>query len=408
MSTRKPASQPGPSKLDRAKVQMAIGVPNEDAVRIFFSLLCQFPPVLTTDVPIAAIDARNRIYINPEAIEKLTLPEIRGVLVHEVLHGVYRHHPRMQQRDPKLWNIATDAIINHRVTAMGYRLPDGVIRDRRAETHTEEALYAELAAEPPTGGGPSCPAPGSGDGAGEPMLGGDLTLAPPDAANADDAANAPADAAQAAAAMEQAFIRACQQEQRLTGTLPGAIADLYAELTRPTPVPWQDVLSDHLTAMAQRQPSWSRPLKSLRRFAYLPSQQPQPSLGHVTVLLDVSGSIPASELADARGHVLQLLEQVSPTRLDLLTADTRLVQLDREVDPNDALPPTPVTHGGTDLEAALAELDADDVPDVCIVITDGMTPYTTNPWPDMAIYWLMSTDTVAPYGRTIPLPTPTT
>ena len=395
MSTRKSTATTAPAKLDRAKVQMAIGVPNEEAVRIFFSLLCQFPPILTDKVPIAAIDARNRIYLNPEAIEKLTLPEIRGVLVHELLHGVYRHHPRMQQRDPKRWNIATDAVINHRVTSMGYRLPTGVINDPRGATHTEEALYAELAAQPPD----SSPAPGAG--AGEPLLGGDLTLAPPP--DDDAAAPTPAEMAAAAEAMTQAFIRACQQEQRLTGTLPGAIADLYAELTRPTPVPWQDVLSDHLTAMAQRQPSWARPLKSLRRFAYLPSAQPQPSLGHVTVMLDVSGSIPASELADARGHVLQLLEQVSPTRLDLLTADTRLVQLDREVDPHDTLPPTPVTHGGTNLEAALAELDADDVPDVCIVITDGLTPYSTPPWPDTAMYWLMSTNTVAPYGHTIPL-----
>ncbi len=396
MSTRKSSTAPATAKLDRAKVQMAIGVPGEDAVRVFFSLLCQFPPILTDQVPIAAIDAANRIYLNPEALERLTLPEIRGVLVHELLHGVYRHHPRMQQRDPHRWNIATDAVINHRVTSMGYRLPTGVINDPRGATHTEEALYAELTADPdaPSSAG----APGEAEAG---ALGGDLTLAPPSADG--EGPPTPAEMAAAAEAMTQAFVRACQQEQRQTGTLPGAIADLYAELTRPAPVPWQDILANHLTALARRDPSWARPNKRLRRWAYLPSVTPQPALGHVTVVLDVSGSIPAAELAEARGHVLQLLEQVSPARLDILTADTRLVQLDREVDPNDPLPPTPVTHGGTDLEAALADRDADDVPDVCLVITDGLTAYTTPPWPDTAMYWLMSTTTVAPYGHTIPL-----
>ncbi len=396
LSTRK-STTPSPTKLDRAKVQMAIGVSGEEAVRIFFSLLCQFPPILTDQVPIAAIDAANRSYLNPEALDRLTLPEIRGVLVHELLHGIYQHHPRMQQRHPQRWNIATDAIINHRVTSMGYRLPTGVVDDPRGATHTEEALYAELdaaAEDTPT------PAPGGTGGAADAPLGGDLTLAPP---TADAPPLTPAEVEAAATAMQQAFVRACQQEQRLVGTLPGAIADLYAELTRPTPVPWQDVRADQLTALARRDASWARPNKRFRRWAYLPSMTPQPALGHVTVVLDVSGSIPAAELAEARGHVLQLLEQVSPVRLDLLTADTRLVQLDREVDLHDPLPPTPVTHGGTDLEAAIATLDADDIPDVCIVITDGMTRYTTPPWPDTAMYWLMSTDTVAPYGHTIPL-----
>ena len=68
------------------------------------------------------------------------------------------------------------------------------------------------------------------------------------------------------------------------------------------------------------------------RIAYLPSLQPQPSLGHVTVVLDVSGSISADAIAEARGHILDLLAATPPTRLDLLTADVRLVQLDRDID----------------------------------------------------------------------------
>lgn len=397
MSTKRTTStRPATSKLDRAMAQMAIGTPNEQSMRVFFSVLCQCPLVLTDAVPIAAIDAKNRIYCNPAAFESLTPAEVRGVLAHEVFHGIFGHFPRLQGRDPQRWNYATDAIINAQLTDMGYTLPDGVIRDPRGRTHTEEALYAELeqagTLPPPTGRAES--------------LKGDLTDAPA-CGPGDDAPATPAEAQQAHETLQRAFVRAVQQEQRMAGTVAGPLAQLYADLTAPPPVPWRDLLNDCLLGMAAHDASWTRPNKRLRRFAYLPSTQAQPSLGHVTVLLDVSGSISHAELSDARGHILGLLDQCPPARLDLLTADTRLVQLDRDIDRHDpdTLPPTPVTHGGTHLEAAMAEVEADDIPDVCIVLTDGCTPYSdTPPWPDTRFVWVMSTTQTAPYGTSIPMP----
>jgi predicted metal-dependent peptidase len=388
---KRTSTRPASSKLDRAMAQMAIGTPNEQSMRVFFSVLCQCPLVLTDTVPTAAIDAKHRIYCNPTFFESLTPAEVRGVLAHEVFHGILGHFPRMRDREAKRWNYATDAIVNAQLTQMGYTLPDGVVRDHRGLTHTEEALYAELDQTPPPSGGRAA------------GLRSDLSDAPATGPGEEAPATA-AEAQQAHEALQRAFVRAVQQEQRMTGTVAGPLASLYADLT--APVRWTDLLNDCLTGMASRDESWTRPNKRLRRIAYLPSQQPQPSLGHVTVLLDVSGSISAAELADARGHILGLLDQCPPSRLDLLTADTRLVQLDRDIQwQSDDLPPTPVTHGGTDLEAAMAELDADDIPDVCIVLTDGHTPFAADrPWPHTRFVWVMSTTQTAPYGITIPMP----
>ena len=55
---KRTSTRPTSSKLDRAMAQMAIGTPNEQSMRVFFSVLCQCPLVLTDTVPTAAIDTR--------------------------------------------------------------------------------------------------------------------------------------------------------------------------------------------------------------------------------------------------------------------------------------------------------------------------------------------------------------
>ena len=44
------------------------------------------------------------------------------------------------------------------------------------------------------------------------------------------------------------------------------------------------------------------------------------------------------------------------------------------------------------------------IPAVCLLLTDGQTPFTTAPWPDTTMLWAITTpDLTAPYGTTIPL-----
>ena len=62
-------------------------------------------------ISIAAVDIEMReIYINPNA--GLTTEECRFVMAHELLHVGLSHHTRRQGRDPYLWNVACDYVIN--------------------------------------------------------------------------------------------------------------------------------------------------------------------------------------------------------------------------------------------------------------------------------------------------------
>ena len=54
--------------------------------------------------------AAGEIYVNPLA--GLSETEWRFVLAHEMLHAALRHGDRVGARDPYLWNVAADYVIN--------------------------------------------------------------------------------------------------------------------------------------------------------------------------------------------------------------------------------------------------------------------------------------------------------
>jgi predicted metal-dependent peptidase len=95
-------------------------------------------------IHIAAVSPHLReLYINPAA--GLTAMELRFVMAHEFLHAALRHDVRHQWRDPYLWNIACDYIINQWLTEMnaGERPPE-VLYDSQFKGLSAEAVYDRI------------------------------------------------------------------------------------------------------------------------------------------------------------------------------------------------------------------------------------------------------------------------
>lgn len=74
------------------------------------------------DIPTACLDNKQTIHINPGFWA--TGCDQRALLVHELLHLGLDHHSRIGQRDLKLFNIASDAVIN---TIISQGLQMGVV-----------------------------------------------------------------------------------------------------------------------------------------------------------------------------------------------------------------------------------------------------------------------------------------
>lgn len=121
----------------------------------FFAALALFARMrMREDVPTAATDGRD-VFWNPEFLRSLTPAEVSGVLLHEVLHAALLHVVRRGARDPVLWNIAADIVVNGMIAAEAQRsgggggngaqailaLPEGAVRDEKLEKFSVEEVY---------------------------------------------------------------------------------------------------------------------------------------------------------------------------------------------------------------------------------------------------------------------------
>jgi predicted metal-dependent peptidase len=98
-------------------------------------------------ISIAAVNASvAEIYVNPLA--GLTGAEWRFVLAHEMLHAALRHGERVGGRDPYLWNIAADFVINDWLMQMNVGdMPDGVLFDQSLRGESAESAYDRIAGD---------------------------------------------------------------------------------------------------------------------------------------------------------------------------------------------------------------------------------------------------------------------
>jgi predicted metal-dependent peptidase len=111
----------------------------------FFGTLAMFARFIpTTTIPAAATDGRD-IFINPEFLKSLPTAQQDGVLLHEILHAALLHPLRLKEREPELWNIAADIVVNGMILSQsGFELPPGGLRDELLEHLSVEEVYELL------------------------------------------------------------------------------------------------------------------------------------------------------------------------------------------------------------------------------------------------------------------------
>ena len=89
----------------------------------------------------------KRLVVNEEWTSTLSDDELRGVIVHEVMHVAYGHSFRRGRRDHRGWNIAGDYAINRDLLSQGFTLPSSQLYDPRFDGMSADQVYATLARE---------------------------------------------------------------------------------------------------------------------------------------------------------------------------------------------------------------------------------------------------------------------
>ncbi len=96
------------------------------------------------DVSVAAVsDLAGEIYVNPAG--GLSGDELRFVMAHELLHAALRHLSRRRGRDPFLWNVACDYVVNGWLLEMAVgTMPAAALYDHQLKGLSAEAVYDRL------------------------------------------------------------------------------------------------------------------------------------------------------------------------------------------------------------------------------------------------------------------------
>lgn len=109
----------------------------------FGSIIANAKFIEETRIKTAATDGKDIIY-NPAFVENLTSDEQVFLFAHEVCHIAFDHIYRSENRIHKLWNIATDAVINASLVGDNLPLIKGAVDIKDAIKYNAEDLYEKL------------------------------------------------------------------------------------------------------------------------------------------------------------------------------------------------------------------------------------------------------------------------
>lgn len=126
--------------IDSIKRRMLVKYPS------FGSIVANAKIVEDASMKTAATDGEF-IYYNPSFMESLTSDEQVFLFAHEVCHIAFDHIFRREGKNKKLWNIATDAVINAFLQQDGLPLIEGGVDRSGAINYNAEDLYNELLKE---------------------------------------------------------------------------------------------------------------------------------------------------------------------------------------------------------------------------------------------------------------------
>lgn len=145
-SPRTTASQRHSPALQRALHWFVASFPLLGAMVAAFDFIEDAQACRREDIQVAAVNERLRtIWLNPAAA--LSEKGLRFVIAHEILHVALRHQSRCQGRDPFLWNVACDFVINGWLIEMGVGDPPalGLLHDPDLHGMSAESVYDRIA-----------------------------------------------------------------------------------------------------------------------------------------------------------------------------------------------------------------------------------------------------------------------
>lgn len=370
-------------KLIKARIEMLISAPffGNLATRLQFKDATEWCPTAATD--------GKYFYYNKHFVAALSDAEVVFLVGHEVLHCVYDHMDvgRRGDRNPMLWNIANDYVIN--ADLIDGRVGDQIklveiCFDWKYRGWTSEEIYDDLFKQAEqegrvinietldvhldredgddegSGSKGNVGAKGEGDKKGpEPMTAEEKEQA------------------------KQEFQNAVMQSAKAAGAgnLPGGVKKMLDKLLNPQ-LDWRELLAMQIQSVIKSDYTWMNPSrKGLNEGFYLPGLDRETTID-IALALDMSGSIGDDMAIDFLSEVKGIMDQYTDFKIHLFCFDTAVhnPKVFTETDMGDFMEYELAGGGGTDFDCCFDYMKEEGIqPKKFVMFTDG---YPYGSWGD--------------------------
>jgi predicted metal-dependent peptidase len=349
--------------LKIAKITMMMQKNTSFYTSILFSLKQTF----TEELPTAATDGKE-LLINPEFFWDLPANQRIALLAHEVLHVALDHMHRRGKRDPKLWNVAADYVINDALAQAYYTLPAGALLDSKYRNMSTVQVYNLLDKKT--------------DQEKQQLTGNcamDIQYPTGDA-----------DTDVTEESVNDIIMRATSQAKMMgqaPGSVPGEI-DIMLQNTLSPPLPWYTILQNFLVSYSKDDYTFRKPNKRFMPHYYLPTAYSE-AICDLAICVDTSSSVTDGEFNDFITKIAEIQRVMNPKKITVVSFDTAIKNV-QTVDAGE----NPFKklkfkgRGGTRI-SPVHKWIAENKPTVTIVFTDGEFSQSAPADRSLPLVWLI-------------------
>jgi len=362
------------------------------------------------------------LFVVPEKWKKLTGPEKEGFLYHEWMHVVNLHTKRMARRDPRMWNFATDFVINEHIKSDNQTsqisLPSGTMYDPKYRGWYSEKVYEDLREK--VDKIKKDISDGCFVGSNDEVKGFNDKNRHCDSERAaeilatqefieglfsDDLIPPPENSASMEKDLIRDIVKAAELHKKMKGNLPGNYEELIKKM-RKSQVPWEQIFHSFFKEVvsASNDRTFARPKKwSWGYGIILPSEIGTKKLD-VVLICDTSGSMANKDFEAFVGEVKKILPLIQ--NLTVISADIAVHEKVKIRRIGEIVGNNPSFkfrgRGGTSFVPALKEASKIRA-DMVIYFTDGFGNFGKKPREIRNMLWVLTNDECnkPPFGKHI-------
>ena len=388
-----PLASKSPSEIAKLKITVA----KRDALSKcpFFAYLLLVPDYVEEDIPTMATDG-EKIFYGVKFVNSISLPELLGVLIHEVMHCALLHITRKGIRDKKKWNYAADYAVNILIKDNDMVLPDKCLYEEKYRNMSVEQIYAEITKNPP----PIVKilmAGGDGNG----------VWTDEHRYDGDGQGNEKKDASHDKLKEQEWKMKIAEaaENAKQQGKLPAGIERLVDQVLEEK-VPWQQLLSRYLTPFCLKTDyTWSKPNKKHLQNGIIMPGFTSDCL-ELVVAVDTSGSISHEDIKEFIGEIRGILQVARTYTIKLLSCDEAIHSYYEITECTSEIPTKLGGGGGTSFVPVFEKIAKENWHPACLIyFTDGYGDFPSTPPCGYETIWAMTKDSITadqvPFGKYI-------